>query len=41
MVRFSEVQMTKLSAEKEAIKAVNTYVKGLNDKDPGKLIYGA
>ena len=29
--------MTKLSAEKEAIKAVNTYIKGLNDKDPAKL----
>ena len=38
MVRFSEVQMTKLSAEKEAIKAVNTYIKGLNDKDPAKLV---
>ena len=29
--------MTKLSAEKEAIKAVNSYIKGLNDKDPAKL----
>ena len=29
--------MTKLSAEKEAIKAVNTYIKGLNDKDPAQL----
>ena len=37
MVRFSEVPMTKLSAEKEAIEAVNTYIKGLNDKDPEKL----
>ena len=37
MVRFSEVPMTKLSVEKEAIKAVNTYIKGLNDKDPAKL----
>jgi hypothetical protein len=29
--------MVKLSVEKEAIKAVNTYIEGLNDKDPAKL----
>ena len=29
--------MTELSAEKEAIKAVHTYIEGLNDKDPTKL----
>ena len=29
--------MIKSSAEKEAIKAVNIYIKGLNDKDPAKL----
>ena len=27
----------KLSAEKEAVKAVKTYIEGLNDKDPAKL----
>tara|TARA_B100001057_G_scaffold336832_1_gene337644 strand:- start:4463 stop:4846 length:384 start_codon:yes stop_codon:yes gene_type:complete len=29
--------MMKLSAEKEAIKTVDTYIQGLNDKDPEKL----